>query len=269
MNKIMKKRVAAILALALLLLLVGCGGDSYENAWEKVQAEGALVVGTSADYPPYEFMEDGEYKGFEVELVEKIGERLGIEIQWNDMSFDTLIASLKQGKIDVVVASMSASPDRRAEADWSEVYYRGLHTFITQVGSDVKLNTIDDIAQYTVGVQTGSSHESWLVENMVDTGKMDAEQIYRYENANLGVLDVANGQIDAFFTETASAPKYLESSDNLQSVLEFDANPVYGGSRMAVQKGQSELLEQINNTILELQEEGFIDELIEKWLVEQ
>lgn len=267
MKKYFKMLMVTLLITASAFAFLGCG-NTDENAWERVQKDKVLVVGTSADYPPYEFKEDGQFKGFEVELMEEIGSRLGVEIKWNDMSFDTLIASLKQGKIDVVVASMSASPERREEAGWSEVYYRGVHTFITKVGSDVKLNDIEDIVNYTVGVQTGSSHEEWLVDNMVKTGKMDDAQLLRYENANLGILDVANGKVDAFFTETASAPKYLETSDNLQTMLEFDANPVYGGSRMAVQKNQSELLEQINNVILQLQEEGFIDELVQKWLVE-
>lgn len=266
MNKNKHRILILSIAMSLLLMLI-MTGCSNERDLEAIKKQGTLIVGTSADYPPHEFVEDGEYKGFEIDIIKEVGNRMGLEIEIQDMSFDTLIASLKQGKIDCVIASMSATPERRQEVDFTEPYFKATHTFVTKVGSTVRLTEPEDIKDYHLGFQTGTTHEKWVITNLIETGIMPENQIYRYDKADLGILDVSNGRIDAYLIEAPIAKRYLRSYSDLQGAFEFDANPVYGGARIAVQKGQSELLNTINDTILQMMDEGYIDEKIEEWFV--
>lgn len=254
----------AVLLIVVLLAVSGC--NSKANSMEDIKERGKLIVGTSADFPPYEFYEDGEYTGFDMELIKEIAKRMDLEVEIQDMSFDTLIATLKQGKVDVLLASMSASPERREQADFSEIYYKSLHGFVTKEGSDVHFNNAEDLKNYKVGIQTGTAHEKWVVDNLVNKDLMPEENLLRYEKAEVGMLDVANGSIDVYVVDLPVAKANVAKNKKLKIAYEYDINPVHGGIRIAVKKGQNELLNELDKYILELQEEGFIEELEEKWL---
>jgi polar amino acid transport system substrate-binding protein len=123
------KKFALILVMAMMLVsLAGCAGSAEpESQLEKIKESGQLVLGTAADYPPYEFhmMVEGKDKivGFDIMIAEKIAEELGVELVIKDMAFDGLIAALQGGKIDIIIAGMSATPEREEAVDFSNQYY--------------------------------------------------------------------------------------------------------------------------------------------------
>lgn len=236
------------------------------DLWTDIQARGKLIVGTSADYPPHEYVENGEFVGFDMDIIKEVGKRLNLEVEIIDMGFDTLIAALKQGKIDCIISCMSASPERREQVDFTEIYWRGTHTFLIKTGSDVVLNDPLDTANYTIGVQSGTSHDMWITDNLLNAGLTTEDKIFRFEKTDMGILDLNSGRIDIFFTETPTSKAYLRNNPDLQAALEFDANPVYGGSRIGVQKGQGELLNHLNDTLLAMMDEGVVAGMEDTWL---
>ncbi|MGC9520994.1 MAG: basic amino acid ABC transporter substrate-binding protein [Anaerolineae bacterium] len=240
------------LILALLLLAVAPLGVTGCQ-----QQPQTLVVGTSADYEPFEYIdENGNYTGFDIELMEEIGKRLNMEIEWQDIAFDGLIGSLQSDKIDAIIAAMSATPEREEQVDFTDPYFIGADAIILAEGSDITITTNEDMTGYRVGVQTGTIQESWVEENI------DAE-LSRYERAEQAIMDLQSGRIDAVAMDYYAAQSFIE-----QGGLELALKTEFAGEHMAiaVKEGNTELLEQLNEAIDELQAEGFVEDLAMKYL---
>ncbi|MGC9469026.1 MAG: ABC transporter substrate-binding protein [Anaerolineae bacterium] len=216
-----------------------------------------LVVGTSADYPPYEYVdEDGNYAGFDIELMEEIGKRLGREIEWQDIAFDGLIGSLQSDKIDAIIAAMSATPEREEQVDFTDPYFIGADAIIVAEGSDITINANEDMAGYSVGVQSGTIQEQWIAEN-IET------DLSTYERAEQAIMDLKSGRIDIVAMDYFTALSFIE-----QGGIELALKTEFAGEHMsiAVKEGNTELREELDGVIDELQAEGFIDELAMEYL---
>lgn len=224
-------------------------------------------MGTSADYPPFEFVnEDGEFDGLDMELIKEIARRMDLEVEIRDMGFDTLIAAVQQGRVDCLIASMSATPERREQVDYTDVYHSSGHGFLMKVGSGVQLMAPEDMANYKVGVQTGTTHEKWIMDNLTDAGKMPEDNVFRYEKADQGILDVAAGRIDLFIADGPVAHDYAKEMADIEVGFEYDLNPEFGGARILVAKGEHALRDALNEVLSELRDEGFLDYLQQKWI---
>ena len=126
-----KSLVFAVLFLLIGGMLAGCAKAGEESVLDKIEKEGKVVVGTSADYPPYEFVDEaGNYAGFDVELMTEIAKRMGVTLQWTDMPFDSLIAAVQEGKIDMSIACFNYSEEREEEVDFSDAYYTSEDAFV-------------------------------------------------------------------------------------------------------------------------------------------
>ncbi len=244
------KRWSLILVSALMVVAVlsvtGC------------QSQGkALVVGTSADYEPFEYVdESGNYVGFDIELMEEVAARLDMEIEWQDIAFDGLIGSLQSDKIDAIIACMSATPDREEQVDFTKPYFIGADAIIVAEGSGIEINKNEDMAGYNVGVQTGTIQEEWIDTNI------DAE-VSRYERAEQAIMDLKSGRIDI-----VAMDYYVATSFVAQGGLELGLKTEFSGERMAiaVKEGNTELRDEIDAVVAELQAEGFVEELALKYL---
>jgi len=217
----------------------------------------ALVVGTSADYEPFEYVdESGNYVGFDIELMEEVAARLDMEIEWQDIAFDGLIGSLQSDKIDAIIAAMSATPGREEQVDFTEPYFIGADAIIVAEGSGIEINKNEDMAGYRVGVQTGTIQEEWIDTNV------DAE-VSRYERAEQAIMDLKSGRIDI-----VAMDYYAASSFMAQGGLELGLKTEFSGEHMAiaVKEGNTELRDQIDAVVAELQAEGFVEELALKYL---
>jgi polar amino acid transport system substrate-binding protein len=242
-----------VVALLLALLLGACQGGGADK----------LVVGTSADYPPYESVdEQGNFVGFDMDLIREIGKRLNMEVEIKDMPFDSLIAAVQEGKIDAVIAAMQISPERLEQVDFSNGYHTQVDAFLVKGDSSLVLNTPQDAAGLKIGVQTGTLQEQWAVDNLIPLGTTE-DQIFRYERVDQGALDVKNGRIDILFINADPAAELAEK-EGLKLAL-VTGETVKGAQAIAIKKGNTALLNDINRILDDLVAEGFIEQLQEKW----
>jgi polar amino acid transport system substrate-binding protein len=233
----------------MVVLLVVVAGLAVAGCQPKEQV---LVVGTSADYPPFEYIdEDGNYAGFDIAMMEEIGERLGMEIEWQDIAFDGLIGSLQSDKIDAIIAAMSATPDREEQVDFTDPYFIGADAIIVTEGSDIVITKNEDMAGYKVGVQSGTIQEQWVDENI-------EADVSRYERAEQLYLDLKSGRIDVGALDYYNGLAFID-----QGGVELALKTEFAGENMAiaVKEGNTELRDQIDEVIDELQAEGVVDEL--------
>lgn len=238
----------AVLVALSMLALAGCNQATDDK----------LVVGTSPDYEPFEYIAaDGSYVGFDVELMEEIGRRMGVEVEWQAISFDGLISSLQTGKIDAIIAAMSATPEREEQVDFTRSYFIGADAIIVAEDAGITIVNNEDMADYRIGVQSGTIQETWITDNL------PGAEISRYERAEQAIQDLRSGRIDVVAMDYYAATSFLEQGDIVLAL-----KTEFAGEHMsiAVQEGNTELREELDRVILELQEEGFMDELAMKYL---
>lgn len=264
----MKEKITiwGVLLLFLLLVLSGCGStDDSGSLWDEVQESGVLVVGTSADYPPWEYVDEaGEFAGFDMDMVRLIGEFHGLEVEITDISFEVLVASVKEGKVHIGAACMSNTPERAEQVDFSDPYWTVVSAPVIAADSDLEINDIEDILSLRVGVQTGTADELWLYEN-VEEGKMDEANLFRYERNDQAIMDLVAGRLDAVLLEEIVGNNFSGTMDvKVASAAIIEWPPV----AIAVPKGEDELLNAINEAIKALQDEGALEQLAEKYLSE-
>jgi arginine/lysine/histidine transporter system substrate-binding protein len=245
----MKRWPTILVSLLVVAVTLGSAG---------CQAQGSkLVVGTSADYEPFEYIaEDGSYTGFDVELMQEIGKRLNMEIDWQDIAFDGLIGSLQSDKIDAIIAAMSATPDREAQVDFTQPYFIGADAIIVAEGSGLTIGKNEDMAGYKVGVQTGTIQEEWIDANI------DAD-VSRYERAEQAIMDLQSGRIDIVAMDYYAAQAFID-----QGGITLALKTEFSGEHMAiaVKQGNTELRDKLDGVISDLQSEGFIENLAMKYL---
>ncbi|WP_017728270.1 transporter substrate-binding domain-containing protein [Halalkalibacterium ligniniphilum] len=269
-NKWLTLGMSAILSLG---LLAACGTSEEEPAEETPEtpaenaeeapteeAGGTIVMGTSADYPPFESVDvtTGEYVGFDIELAELITEELGYELEIMNMDFNGLIAALESERVDFVMSAMSATDDRRENVDFSNTYYEAANLIVVPEGSGIA--SIEDLIGKSVGVQLGSIQEETAADLQEELGELTIETRDRIPDL---IQELLAGRLDALIIEDKVAEGYVAAQDGLTS-FEMGVDEE-SGFAIAFPKG-SELVEPFNEKLNELIENGTVDELIVKWL---
>jgi polar amino acid transport system substrate-binding protein len=264
----MKRIVVYVsLLIALSLLLAGCGGAQAANHLEAIKQAGVIKVGTSADYPPFESVdESGNKVGFDIELMEEIAGRMGVEVEWVDMPFDSLIAAVQEGKIDVSISAFNYTEERDQTVDFSSAYYTSEDAFTVAQGFAGTIVEPEDVAAYKVGVQNGTTQNDWLTDVLVADGALPEENLFRYDRVDQAMLDVKNGRIDVMMSDYIPAQALVKQLGGLEIVYHgvLSSGPV----NVVVPNNDAELQQAINEVIEQLQNEGFIDELAVKYFAE-
>ena len=254
---------SVLLIVAITLVLSACGPKEPANHLEAIKQEGKLVAGTSADYPPFESIdENGNMVGFDIDLINEIGKRMGVEVEIQDMPFDSLIASVQEGKIDLSIAAFNYTEERDKTVDFTDAYYYAEDGFLVAEDFAGEIAAPEDAAQYRVGVQTGATADGWATENLLDTGLMSEENLFRYERMDQAALDVKAGRIDILITDYIPAQALAGELGGLKVV--YHAEVSTGPVNIIVPEGDVELTNALNEIIADLLEEGFIDELAER-----
>ena len=254
---------SVLLIVAITLVLSACGPKEPANHLEAIKQEGKLVAGTSADYPPFESVdENGNMVGFDIDLINEIGKRMGVEVEIQDMPFDSLIAGVQEGKIDLSIAAFNYTEERDKTVDFTDAYYYAEDGFLVAEDFAGEITAPEDAAQYKVGVQTGATADSWATENLLDTGLMSEENLFRYERMDQAALDVKAGRIDILITDYIPAQALAGELGGLKVV--YHAEVSTGPVNIIVPEGDVELTNALNEIIADLLEEGFIDELAER-----
>jgi len=250
------KRISFVLVIimAIALVLSACAGQSNK-----------LVVGTSADYPPYESKDTktNEFVGFDMDLIREVGKRIGMQVEIKDMPFDSLIASVQEGKVDAVIAAMQKSAARQEKVDFSDGYHTQVDAFLVKGDSTITMTKPQDAAGLKIGVQTGTLQEQWALDNLVPAGVNKDQVIFEYERVDQGALDVANGRIDTLFINADPAAE-LAKNQGLKVAL-VTGETVAAPQAIAVKKGNTELLNKINTALAAMVQDGFIKQLQQKW----
>ncbi len=247
------KKIMVLIAVLMLAVLGGCGKKEAVKEEKKV-----LYVGTNAEYKPFEYLEEGKIVGFDAELMEKIVENLGYEIEWKNMSFDGLIPALQSKKIDLIIAGMTPTEDRKKAVDFSDVYFTTNESFVI-LEKNQELKTMDDLKNKKLGVQLGTAQEQ------IARG-IEGAEITAYTSITAAILDLKSEKVDAVVLENVIALPYIKNNEGLKKI-DIDELPK-GEVAIAINKGNEELLGKINKEIEKLKENGFYDEIFNKYFVD-
>lgn len=256
----MKKLVTLVLALAMVFALCACGSEAAPTAEDNV-----LILGTSADYAPFEFMypdDNGEmvYGGIDVFAAEYIAEVMGKELKVENMSFDYLLASLQKGDYDIVMAAMEATDERKNAADFSDPYYTDKPAMILIKADKVdEFTTLESFDGLSVAAQTGTTKEGVVADYL------SGANLVSIQNVNDIVNQLVNDKIDAAVLDGSVAENFSEANADLAIATASDLLPAAAPYCVAVQKGDPKgLLPAINEAIAKMNEENKVDEFVEK-----
>ena len=269
MKKGLMKKIIATAVLGIMTMgLAGCGSSNDKNSasktdlLEKIQKNGKLVVGMSADYAPYEFHyidENGKdvIGGFDVDIANEIANKIGVNLVIQEMDFDALVSALPAGKVDLVISGMNPTEERAKVVDFSEVYYNSKHGILVRAEDADKYQTFADLEGAKVGVQLGSTQEK------IAKTEIPNVNLQQLSNINNLILELKAGKVDAIVMEKPVAEMAVKSNPELAV-----GKPIYeeqtGGNAVGIAKNNPHLLAKVNEVITELNESGKMDEYIEK-----
>ena len=263
----MKKQICFLFTLLLTFLLFGCGSNA-ETADNNASAQTAdttkpLVVAMELAYPPFETRDDaGEPSGVSVDLMKAFGEYCGREIKIENTAWDGLIPSLQTGSADIVISSMTITEERKELIDFSDPYANALLAILANADSDI--NSIDDFKQTgkVLAVKSGSTGHMYAEKNLPDT------ELLVMPDESACVTEVAQGRADGFIYDQLTIYRNWQNNpDTTKAVfIPFQDVEKWG---IAVQKGNQELLDQINAFLADFQKKGGYEELTEKYLSEE
>ena len=268
MSKKYKVLVALLLAVALVFSVAAVAGCKPKNALQAILKAKKIIVGTSADYPPFEFVDEatGNYTGFDVELMEMVAEKLGVTVEWKDMTFDIVLNSLQSGQINAAIAAMSINPERQEQALFSNPYWESPNAVLVKLGSTVTVtDPLADFPALLIGVQSGTIHEKYVKTQLIDAGLMEAANLSSYPRADQAILDLVAGRLDAVYMDAAAAQAFTVSHPVVIAMV----HEVDSGMGIAVMLGEQELIDRINEILAQLMEDGSIETLADKYKIAQ
>lgn len=247
-----------------MLFVFALAGLANADVLEEIKTKGVITVGTSADYPPYEFKDASDnFTGFDIDLITEVAKRMGVKAQIMDMGFDTLIAALQNNKIDAVVAAMQGTPERDKQVDFSIVYHEIKDAFLVKAGSGITMKSPYDAANLRIAVQTGTIQEKWAQKNLVDAGKTPQKNLFSYERIDQAAMDVAAGRIDVLFIISDPAKTHAEKS-GLEIAL-ITSETVSAGQVIAIPEGEVALKAEIDKAIEGMVNDGTMKQLMDKY----
>lgn len=261
----MKKSLLFLTALAAAAaIMTGCSGkESSSEAGGDSQEQEVLTVAMELAYPPFETKDkQGNPSGVSVDFMKDFGEYIGKEIRIENISFDGLIPSLQTGKADMVMSSMTITEERKETVDFSEPYANALLAVLTN--KDSQITSVDDLNQEgkKVAVKTGSTGYLYAQEHLKNA------EIIALQDESACVMEVSQGKADGFIYDQLTI--YRNWQNNLDTTnavfIPFQDVEPWG---IAVKKGNTELLDQLNEFIETYREDGGFEELTEKYLSEE
>lgn len=273
----MKKLLSLLLALVMLLSFAACANDDTPpadgddqqqeeqngsesttmNKLADIKAAGELVVGTSADYPPYEFHTEIDgvdtIVGFDIALCQYIADDLGVELEITDMSFDSLLISLQQDKFDIVAAGMSPDEERLKAADFTDKIFESEQSIILRKADVDLYPTTAELSGASIGVQKGTIQED-IAEGITD-------KVVKLTKLSELITELKTGKVDAVCIDYPCATAYVSGNDDL-IVSDIEIEYEGPGTCLAVQKGETEWAEYLNGIIKTVNEDGTMDQFI-------
>ncbi|MCB7319708.1 transporter substrate-binding domain-containing protein [Lacrimispora sp. 210928-DFI.3.58] len=278
-----KKALAFAMAAMMAASLTACGGSSKETtaaqteaaateaaesaedtsteaeeteAAETEAAGGVLIMATNAEFPPYEYHDGDSIVGIDAEIAAAIAEELGMELEIEDIAFDSIIPEIVSGKADMGLAGMTVTEDRKQSVDFSDTYAKASQMII--VKEDSEIAGPDDLAGVIVGVQLGTTGDIYVSD-------LEAEgtTVERYNKGFEAVQALSQGKIDAVVIDGEPAKTFVSETEGIKLLDEAFTEEEYA---IAVKKGNTELLDKINAALKTLDENGTLDEIVAKYI---
>ena len=275
----MKKITALMLSSAMMLSLAACGGSASTDAVssEAVSSEaasseavstaeaapaalttvtaGKLTMSTNAAFPPYEMTTDsGDFEGIDIDVAAAIAEKLGLELQVDDMDFDAALLAAQNGKSDIVMAGVTVTDERQKVMDFSDTYAEGIQSIIVPEGSDIA--TADDLSGKAIGTQRGTTGYIYCTD---DFGE---DNVIAYDDGLTAVQALNNGQVDAVVIDNAPAKEFVAANPGLVILDTSYAEEDYA---IGVAKGSS-LKDAVNAALEELKADGTLQSIVDKYI---
>ena len=259
MKKMKKLFCAALAAAMLMATMSGCG--SSQNRLEKILESGKLVLATSPDFAPLEFEDlssgEAQYVGSDIELAKYIAEKLGVELEISAMDFSAVQAAIPSGQADIAISGFAKTEERAQNMELSvpfNITEDGGQTVLVAKGQGANYTAAEDFSGLQIGAQNGS-----LQYNLVSSQLPEDVEIVPVGSLNDGVLMLETGKIDALASDLSNAELLLESHDGIETtdfMFEYSSE----GNVAAVKKGETELIEAVNEIIEEVNELGLYDQ---------
>ena len=225
-------------------------------AESKEAAGGKLVMATNAEFPPYEFHDGDKIVGIDAEIAQAIADELGMELEIEDIAFDSIIPEIVSGKADMALAGMTVTEDRKASVDFSDTYATASQMII--VKEDSKIAGPDDLKGVTVGVQLGTTGDIYVSDL-----EADGTTVERYNKGFEAVQALSQGKIDAVVIDGEPAKTFVSETEGLKILDEAFTVEEYA---IAVKKGNTELLDKVNGALETLKDNGTLDEIVAKYI---
>ena len=256
--------VVLIGAVVLLVLSLQAPQTAEDDSWERVKLAGVLRVATSADYPPFSYYNnDFVIDGFDPALIREVGKKLGVQIEITDYAFESLYAVLQNDQADVAVAAISASPEREAVVDFSNIYFIGHDGVLARADSGLApITNIGQLAGLAVGVQRGSVYEKWAQDTLVSSNLIPQEKLYVYVKPEQAVADLKANRLNVVILDNQPAIQYLSDSDLVLAGQRLNQQRL----SIALPEGAGALQSVINQALVELQNEGRLSQLAQDYL---
>ncbi len=276
MKKISRRSFLAAAGLSVAALaLTACGGSSASTASSVASSAasseaastsaaagelatveaGKLTMTTNAAFPPYEMTTDaGEFEGIDIETAQAIADKLGLELQIDDMDFDAALLSVQQGKADIVMAGVTVTDERKAVMDFSDSYATGIQSIIVPEGSDIA--SPDDLAGKKIGTQRGTTGYIYCSDDFGD------DNVVAYDDGLTAVQALNNGQVDAVVIDNAPAQEFIAANPGLAILDTSYAEEDYA---IGMAKGSS-LEDAVNAALKELKADGTLQSIVDKYI---
>ena len=235
------------LMFAMIFMFAACGVN-------KEAAQKIYVVGTNAEYPPFEYVENGEIAGFDAEIIKEAAKRMGIEYKWLNTNFDGLIPALQTKKVDIVIAGMSVTPEREKAVNFSVPYLTSKVAIITNSKNPIK--DMNDLSGKSYGVELGTTKEA-------SARKIAGAEVIPFSYTTGALVALKSGKIDGMVLDESVSLKYIEKNPELALVGVMEGEP----KAVAFNKDDKELMENFSKVLEKMIADGTVAELREKYKI--
>ncbi|WP_161878508.1 ABC transporter substrate-binding protein/permease [Alkalibacterium sp. MB6] len=230
------------------------------SALQRIQDEGVLTIGTSADFPPFEFyaVVDGERRavGMDIFIAEKIADDLGVELEIQDIGFDSLLPALEARNVDMVIAGMTPTPERRKSVDFSEIYFKTFQNIMVKAEDQDVYSSIESLNGMRIGVQASSLQEQLA-------SQIDNPELMTLTDLNDLLLALKTNRLDAVIMQGPNAEAHAANDEDLHTFVGgFEMDDDDQGSAIAFRKNEDSLVEAVNESLNEIEEQGLIEDYL-------
>ena len=251
----LRKLIALALCLTMVLAFAACSKSESSSASFTTVNSGKLTIATSPDFPPYENLDDnGNIVGIEIDIMQLIAQKLGLELQVDAMDFDAALLAVQQGKSDMAVSGITVTEDRKLVMNFTDSYTTAVQVIVVPEGSDV---TLDNLGDQMIGTQRGTTGYLYTVD---DYGE---DHVIGYDTYTTVVQALLNDQIDCIVMDDAVAREYVAANPGLVILDTSYADEDYA---FAVDKQNEALTQAVNNALKELIADGTVQKIIDQWL---